>query len=66
MTALYILILVLLAGVVAVLAFGVGNFGREGEKAAKRSNKAMQLRILLQGLAVLAVLLFVFLKGTGN
>lgn len=66
MTALYVLIIVALAGVVAVLAFGIGSFGREGGDNAKRSNKAMQWRIGLQALAVLLILLFVWLRGTGG
>lgn len=63
MTALSILIFVLLAAVVAVLALGIGSFGREGAENAKRSNKMMQMRIVLQGAAVLAILLFIYLSG---
>lgn len=66
MTILYALIFLLMAGVVAVLAFGIGSFGREGRENAKRSNKAMQWRIGLQALAVLLILLLVWLRGTGG
>ncbi len=66
MTALYVLIFVLMAGVVGALAFGIGSFGREGRENAKRSNKAMQWRIALQALAVLAILLAVWLRGLGG
>lgn len=66
MTILYALILLLIAGVVAVLAFGIGSFGREGNDNAKRSNKAMQWRIGLQAVAVLLILLYVWLRGTGG
>lgn len=66
MTALFVLIGLALAAVVAVLAFGIGNFGREGTDSAKRSNKAMQWRIGLQALAVLLILLMVWLRGGGS
>lgn len=66
MTALSILIFVLLAAVVAVLALGISNFGREGTDSAKRSNKMMQLRIGLQAAAVLAILLFIYLSGASG
>ena len=66
MSALSILIFVLLAAVVAVLALGIGSFGREGTDSAKRSNKMMQWRIGLQAAAVLAILLFIYLSGTSG
>ena len=62
MSALYFLILFVLAAVVAVLALGIGNFGKGGINSAKRSNKLMQYRILFQAIAVILILLF---KPTG-
>lgn len=65
MTGLYYLILILMAAVVVVLAFGIGSFGKGGTAGAKRSNKMMQLRLLLQFAAVLLILLFIYLGGKG-
>ena len=64
MSALYFLILFVLAAVVAVLALGIGNFGKGGINSAKRSNKLMQYRILFQAIAV--ILLFIFLRANGG
>lgn len=66
MSALYVLILFVLAAVVAVLALGIGNFGKGGTDSAKRSNKLMQYRILFQAVAVILILLFIFLKANGG
>ena len=56
----------MLAAVVAVLALGIGNFGKGGTDSAKRSNKLMQYRILFQAVAVILILLFIFLKANGG
>lgn len=66
MSGLSILIFVLLAAVVAVLALGIGSFGREGAENAKRSNKMMRYRIILQAIAVAAILAYIFLRGNGG
>ena len=63
MSGLYFIILLVMAAVVVVLAIGIGQFGRGGLKAGQRSNKMMQARLILQGLAVVLILLFVFLGG---
>ncbi len=52
--------------VVGVLALGIGGFGKGGEGRGKSSNKLMQWRIGLQLGAVLLIVLFVFLRGTGG
>lgn len=62
---LFILIALLMAGVVAALLFGISVYAKGGEANKKYSNKAMQWRIGLQFLAVLAILLAVYLRG-GN
>lgn len=54
-----------MAGVVVVLMLGIGNFARGGDSAGKRSNKMMQLRILLQAIAVALIVLFVFFRNRG-
>ncbi|WP_109468542.1 twin transmembrane helix small protein [Albibacillus kandeliae] len=63
MSGLYALILVMLAAVVIVLAIGIGGFAKGGQFNAKYANKMMRLRLLLQFLAVVLILLFVFLRG---
>lgn len=62
-TPIFYLLLVVMAAVVAVLAVGIGRFGRGGEKAGQRSNQMMQLRILLQAVAVALILLVAWLGG---
>lgn len=52
--------------VVVILALGIGQMGRGGEKGAKRSNKLMQYRIAAQfGAVILVVLLVALRKTTG-
>lgn len=53
-------------GVVVILAIGIGGFGKGGEFNRKNSNKLMRYRIYAQGLAVLLILGFVWLRGTGG
>lgn len=60
---LFILILVLCLGVVAILALGLGNFAKGTEEGAKKSNKMMQYRIIAQAAAVALIVLFVVLRG---
>ncbi len=52
--------------VLVVLLFGIGSFARGGEFNRRNSNKIMQLRILLQAVAVGVILLFVALSGGRN
>ena len=63
---LYFLILVMMAAVVVVLAIGIGGFAKGGAFNATYSNKMMRLRLLLQFVAVLLILLFIYLRGTGG
>jgi len=60
---LFILIALLMAGVVAALLFGISAYAKGGETSRKYSNKMMRWRIGLQFVAVLAILLFVYLRG---
>ena len=52
--------------VVAVLLVGVGGFARGGAFNRKYANKIMQLRLLLQFIAVVLIVLFVWLSGRGG
>ncbi|MEQ9639351.1 MAG: twin transmembrane helix small protein [Alphaproteobacteria bacterium] len=60
--ALPIVMVVLLVAIVGVLLFGVVTMARDGDSVEKhrRSNKLMQLRVLLQFAAVGVILLFLF------
>ncbi|MCA0873982.1 twin transmembrane helix small protein [Seohaeicola saemankumensis] len=63
--AFFTLILVVMFAVVVVLMIGVGGFAKGGAFNAKYANKMMRLRILLQFVAVVLILLFVYLRGQG-
>ena len=54
----FVIVIVMLA-TLGVLALGLVNLARGGP--AKRSNKLMQFRVLLQGLALLLFLVFMWL-----
>ena len=58
----YVVIFAVLA-VLAVLLFGVLTFARGGEFNRKYANKIMRLRLLLQFIAVILIIAFVFLFG---
>tara|TARA_B100001121_G_C18399189_1_gene484570 strand:+ start:55 stop:258 length:204 start_codon:yes stop_codon:yes gene_type:complete len=55
-----ILSLVLLIAVGLVLILGIGTLFKGGETSKKYSNKLMQLRVLLQFLAVIALVGFAY------
>lgn len=48
--------------VVAILARGIGGIGRGGEAGAQKQNKLMQYRIMAQGVAVILILLFIYIR----
>ena len=47
--------------VVVVLMVGIGGFARGGDFNRKYANKIMRLRLLLQFIAVVLIVLFVYL-----
>lgn len=57
---LFYLVVVACLAVVAVLMIGVLGFARGGEFNKKHANKIMRLRLLLQFVAVLLILAFVY------
>lgn len=57
---LFILVVIACLAVLGVLVVGVLGFARGGEFNRKYANKIMQLRILLQFVAVLLILAFVY------
>ena len=55
-----ILSIVLLLAVGIVLILGIGTFFKGGETSKKYSNKLMQLRVLLQFVAILVLIGFAY------
>ena len=55
-----ILSVVLLVAVGLVLILGIGTLFKGGETSKKYSNKLMQLRVLLQFIAVIALVCFAY------
>jgi Hypoxia induced protein conserved region len=49
--------------VAAVLLVGIGGFAKGGDFNRKYANKIMRLRLLLQFIAVMLILLFVWVTG---
>jgi hypothetical protein len=62
---LFLLVLFAVLLVLGVLAFGVGTFGRGGDFNRRNANRIMRWRIYLQGLAVVLILLYVWLRSRG-
>jgi uncharacterized membrane protein affecting hemolysin expression len=59
---LFFLVIVACLAVLIVLMVGVGGFSQGGEFNKKYANKIMRLRIILQALAIILILLFVYIK----
>ncbi len=55
-----ILSIILLVGVGLVLILGIGTLFKGGETSKKYSNKLMQLRVLLQFIAIIALVAFAY------
>tara|TARA_B100000900_G_scaffold47920_1_gene35492 strand:- start:397 stop:600 length:204 start_codon:yes stop_codon:yes gene_type:complete len=55
-----ILSIALLIAVGIVLVFGIGTLFKGGETSKKYSNKLMQLRVLLQFVAILVLVAFAY------
>ena len=61
----HIFIIVACLLVVIVLMIGLGGFAFGGEFNRKYANKIMRLRILLQAIAILLVIIFVYFSRGG-
>ncbi len=59
---LFILVVIACLAVLIVLMIGIGGFSKGGEFNRKYANKIMRLRVLLQAIAILLILLFVYFK----
>ena len=55
-----VLSITLLLGVAVVLILGIGTLFKGGETSKKYSNKLMQLRVLLQFIAIIALVCFAY------
>ena len=55
-----ILSIILLVAVGLVLILGIGTLFKGGETSKKYSNKLMQLRVLLQFIAIIALVAFAY------
>jgi hypothetical protein len=62
---LFIFILASVGAVAIILMIGIGHFAKGDHESAKASNKFMRYRIYAQAVAVAAIMLFIYLKGTG-
>lgn len=63
---LFILIVLACLAVVVVLMLGLGGFAKGSGWAKDNSNRLMRYRIGAQFVAVLLILAYVALRGTGN
>ena len=63
---LFLVVAVAALGVLGILLFGVGTFGRGGEFNRKHANRIMRARVLAQFVAVLLILLYVFVRRQGG
>ena len=61
-----ILSIILLVAVGLVLILGIGTLFKGGETSKKYSNKLMQLRVLLQFIAIIALVAFAYFFKTEN
>lgn len=52
--------------VVAILALGIGGFARGGDFNRRHANRLMRYRIAAQGVAVVLIVAFAWLRGTGG
>ena len=59
---LFLLVVLACLAVLIVLMIGVGGFSRGGNFNRKYANKIMRLRIILQAIAIMLIILFVYFK----
>jgi len=63
---LFIIAAIACLAVVAVLVVGIGGFAKGGAFNKKYGNKMMQLRLLLQFIAVILIVAFVYFSRQGG
>lgn len=63
---LFALVVIACLAVLAVLMIGVGGFAKGGDFNKKYANKIMRLRILLQFVAVILIVAYVYFSRSGG
>ena len=63
---LFIIVVIAVLIVLGVLLTGIGGFAKGGDFNKKHANRIMRYRISAQAVAIVLVLLFVFLRGSGG
>jgi len=63
---LFIVAAIACLAVLGVLIVGVGGFARGGAFNRKYANKIMRLRLLLQFIAIVLIVAFVYFSGRGG
>lgn len=63
---LFIVVAVAVLVVLGILMVGIGGFAKGGEFNRKHGNRIMRYRIIAQAVAVVLILLFVFIRGSGG
>ncbi|WP_069301179.1 twin transmembrane helix small protein [Neptunicoccus sediminis] len=66
MTVFYYIVIFAILAVFIVLMFGLGSFTSGGDFNRKYGNKLMRYRIIAQAIAIILILLFVILRGSGG
>ena len=59
---LFFLVIFTCLSVLIVLMIGIGGFSQGGNFNKKYANKIMRLRIILQALAIMMIIIFVYFK----
>ncbi|GGA30652.1 twin transmembrane helix small protein [Neptunicoccus cionae] len=66
MTVFYYIVIFAILAVFIVLMIGLGAFTSGGDFNRKYGNKLMRYRIIAQAIAIILILLFVILRGSGG
>ena len=61
----YVVVIAVLV-VLGILMVGIGGFARGGEFNKKHANRIMRYRIAAQAVAVLLLVIFVLMRGSGG
>ena len=65
LSPLFIIAVITCLLVLIVLMLGIGSFAKGGQFGKKYSNKLMRMRIILQAIAVVLIIAFVFIDKKG-
>lgn len=61
----FVIVILSILAVLVVLTLGLGGFAKGGAFNAKYSNKLMRLRLILQAVAVLLIVAYVWARNSG-